>query len=329
MFELLWPWAYAVLAVPLVVWLVTQPIHSNQLALYVPNIDSFQIEGRSPGNRMKSPIGIAVLIVLAWMALATALARPQWTGESTTLPTMHRDFVLVLDISGSMANTDMAVGGQTYTRLSVAKYVINEFIQGRSGDRIGLVLFGTQPYVYVPLTADMDTAGSMLQDAPVGIAGRSTAIGDALGLAIKQLLNHPADHRVIVLLTDGVSNAGELRPEDAAELAAASNVKIYSIGLSPESSSTGFFGSVFSLQSGRSELDTQLLKHLASTTNGRYFEAANVSDLEIIYNEIDQLEPIEQESLTIRPVKSLFHIPLAIALALFGLATYMKLRTHA
>ena len=157
------------------------------------------------------------------------------------LPTLSRDLVLAIDISGSMGQGDMSVGGKQYTRLAIVKHAVQDFVEKRDGDRIGIVLFGSVPYVYVPLTPDVSTASQMLTDAPIGIAGRSTAIGDSLGLAIKQILNHPADHRVVVLMTDGVNNFGELEPMDAAELAAASDVTVYTIGIVPPTSSLGFF----------------------------------------------------------------------------------------
>ena len=329
MFEFLWPWAFLTLLLPVGTWLLAKPLNQNALALYVPQISTFQL-GSDTSQTIKSTRKmLALLVVLGWLALSAALARPQWTGEAAAIPTMHRDMVLVLDISGSMGNTDMTVDGRRYTRLAVAKYVINEFIEERDGDRIGVILFGTLPYVYVPLTADTEAAGTMLQEAPIGIAGRSTAIGEALGLAVKQLINHPSDHRVAILMTDGNSNAGELSPTDAAELARAEDVRIYTIGLEPQSGLSSFFGNTIQLNTGGGNLDTELLQHIASQTGGQYFAASNVNDLLSIYEEIDQLEPLEQESMVIRPIRSLFHIPLSVALALFGLAAVLRLQDDA
>lgn len=324
MFEFLWPWAFVVLVLPLFLYLRLKPLERNELALLVPQVGAYEFSTSSSTSIYSPKNLLTILVILLWLALATALARPQWTGEATPLPTLNRDMVVVLDISGSMASSDMEVDGRDYSRLAVAKYVINSFIEERDGDRIGVVLFGSRPYVYIPLTSDTAAVTEMLQDAPVGIAGRQTAIGDAIGLAVKQLLNHPADHRTVILLTDGNSNAGELNPTDAAELAAASDVRLYTIGLTPRSDLMSFFGSTFNLNRGG--LDTEVLKNLAETTQGQFFEANNVQDLQRIYATIDEMEPIEQESKVIRPIRSLFHVPLAIAIALFGLVIYLKFR---
>ncbi len=326
MIELLWPWAFAVLLLPLLVRLLIPARKASEAALNVPHIDAFVFTQHEVGSGSSHrSVFLVVVACLAWLSLATALARPQWTGEPTVLPTLSRDLVLTIDISGSMGQGDMTVSGRQYTRLAVVKHAVQNFVEGRDGDRIGIVLFGSLPYVYVPLTPDVDTASRMLSDAPIGIAGRSTAIGDSLGLAIKQILNHPADHRVVVLMTDGVNNFGELDPLDAAELAVASEVTVYTIGIVPRSSGLGFFAP---FQRQADAVDEELLNEIATKTGGKYYKADDLNSLLAIYDEIDALEPIENEGQTVRPRRALYHYPLALALTLFSLVWLLYARRN-
>ena len=321
MIELLWPWAFALLTLPLAIRYATKPLKSQDAALSVPQVESFDFAQTSSRSRHGfKHVALMLIALFGWIALSTALARPQLAGEPTVLPTTSRDLMLVIDISGSMGQEDMIVNGRPYTRLAVTKYAVQNFLNDRSGDRVGVVLFGSLPYVYIPLTPDVRTVGQMLQDAPIGIAGRSTAIGDSIGLAIKQLLKHPVDHRVVVLLTDGSNNAGELDPNDAAELALKSQVRVYTIAVTPDSRSS-IFGDFFSRNA---EMDTELLQDIAKRTGGKFFRAKDLTGLSAIYEEIDQLEPIEQGGTTVRPVKALFYYPLAIAIFLFGLIWLLK-----
>ena len=326
MIELLWPWAFAILLLPLLVRILIPARASSEAALTVPHVESFVFTQQEIGSSTNQRSGFLYIItLLAWLALATALARPQWTGEPTVLPTLSRDLVLAIDISGSMGQGDMSVNGRQYTRLAIVKHAVQEFVEQRNGDRIGIVLFGSLPYVYVPLTPDVATASQMLADAPIGIAGRSTAIGDSLGLAIKQILNHPADHRVVVLMTDGVNNFGELEPLDATELAIASDVTVYTIGIVPPRSGLGFFAP-FQRQSDA--VDEELLRSIASKTGGKYYKADDLNGLLAIYEEIDALEPIENEGQTVRPMRALYHYPLALAIALFALTWLLHTRRN-
>ena len=326
MLELVWPWAFVILVLPIVFRYLTPPVQSQHAALSVPQVDRFAFsESESTVKKGLTNALLFLLALLAWLSLAVALSRPQIAGEATVLPTTSRDLMLAIDISGSMGQEDMIVDGRRYTRLAVTKYAVGNFLEQRSGDRVGVVLFGSLPYSYIPLTPDVSTAGKMLQDAPIGIAGRSTAIGDAIGLSIKQLLEHPVDHRVVVLLTDGSNNAGELDPADAAELALTSQVRVYTIAVIPKETTNRLFGS-FGSQSA--PLDIEMLQEIAIKTGGKFFEAEDLNSLAAIYEEIDALEPIEQEGQTVRPVKALFFYPLGFAVALFGLCWLLKTRLN-
>ena len=220
--------------------------------------------------------------------------------------------MLAVDISGSMGTEDLQLGGQLVNRLTVVKKVVGEFIEARDGDRVGLILFGTNAYLQAPLTFDLPTVDRLLIEAPVGIAGGKTAIGDAIGLAVKRLRQRPDGDRVVVLLTDGANNVGEVAPIKAAELAAQDGIRIYTVGVGADEmrlpSLLGVFGS--RVVNPSAELDEDTLTDIATTTGGRYFRAQNTAKLIEIYDLIDELEPIEQEAETYRPIAVLYHWPL-------------------
>jgi len=303
----------------LVRWLLA-PVERQQAALTVPNVASFSYDGVGrPGAEQHRLAWRTLLLWLIWLALVTAMARPQWTGEPVSLPTSGRDLMLAVDISGSMGTEDLLLGGQLVNRLTVVKNVVGEFIEAREGDRIGLILFGTNAYLQAPLTFDLETVHRLLTEAPVGIAGGKTAIGDAIGLAVKRLRQRPQGDRVLILLTDGANNVGEVAPVKAAELAAQDNIRIYTIGVGADEmrlpSLLGVFGS--RVVNPSAELDEDTLTQIAEITGGRYFRAQNTAKLVEIYDIIDGLEPIEQEAETYRPIAVLYYWPMGLAWALF------------
>jgi len=320
MIEWVWPLAFLLLPVPLLVRMLWRPLERQQAALTVPSVDMFRTDSDSITGvgRDKLPWRI-VLLWLIWVLLVGAAARPQWTGEPVTLPTTGRDLMLAVDISGSMGTEDLQLGGQLVNRLVVVKNVVQEFIAARQGDRVGLILFGTNAYVQAPLTFDLPTVNQLLTEAPVGIAGGKTAIGDAIGLAVKRLRQRPAGDKVLVLLTDGANNVGEVAPTKAAELASQEGIRIYTIGVgADEMRLPSIFGSFGSrVVNPSAELDEDTLKAIANTTGGQYYRAQNTAKLIEIYAIIDDLEPIEQEAETYRPIAALYHWPMAGGLALF------------
>jgi Ca-activated chloride channel family protein len=303
----------------LVRWLV-RPMDRQRAALTVPSVASFRYEETSGSRREGSGLAWRPLLLwLIWLALITAMARPQWTGEPVSLATTGRDLMLAVDISGSMGTEDLQLGGQLVNRLTVVKNVVGEFIDAREGDRVGLILFGTNAYLQAPLTFDLETVNRLLVEAPVGIAGGKTAIGDAIGLAVKRLRQRPEGERVLILLTDGANNVGEVAPVKAAELARADEIRIYTIGVGADEmrlpSLLGVFGS--RVVNPSAELDEDTLTAIADTTDGRYFRAQNTAKLVEIYDIIDALEPIEQEAETYRPIAVLYHWPMGLGWVLF------------
>ncbi|MEO8671845.1 MAG: VWA domain-containing protein [Tahibacter sp.] len=315
MFDWAWPWMFALLPLP---WLVARVLKAASqdggAALRLPHRGVLE-ESATSANARYRRLPIAALLV--WALLLTAAARPQWIGEPVDLPRSGRDLLLAVDVSGSMNIPDMELSGRQATRFEAVQAIVGDFIQRRSADRIGLVLFGSQAYLLTPLTFDVKTVQTQLQEAAVGLAGRETAIGDAIGLAVKRLRERPDGQRVVILLTDGVNTAGELDPRKAAELAAGDKVRLYTIGIGSERMRVDdFFGS--HTVNPSADLDAGLLTSMAEQTGGRFFRARDTQELAGIYREIDQLEPVLGDAERYRPVAELFHVPLALA-ALLGL----------
>jgi Ca-activated chloride channel family protein len=266
-----------------------------------------------------------LLATLIWILLLLATSRPQWIGEPVDLPVSGRDLMLSIDLSGSMETEDFILNNRAIDRLTAAKAVAGDFIQRRQGDRIGLILFGDRAYVQTPLTFDRKTVTTLLYEAALGLAGQRTAIGDAIGLAVKRLQDNPENQRVLILMTDGASNAGEIEPLTAADLAAKTNLKIYTIGIgADEMLRRSFFGGVQRFNPS-SDLDEKTLQAIADQTGGRYFRARNTEELEQIYALLDELEPVEQDAQSFRPTCAIFYWPAGFALLLTFMLTAMRL----
>ena len=301
------------LALPLpllVLWLLPRAPEPGGGALRLPFYHALHAsmgEGQAPRSRSR-----LLLATLAWVLLVTAAARPQSLGEPVQLPISGRDLLLAVDISGSMETEDMVLGNQVASRLAAVKYVVGDFIERRQGDRLGLILFGDQAYLQTPLTFDRKTASIQMDEAAIGLAGQRTAIGDAIGLAVKRLRDQPQENRVLVLLTDGENTAGTVDPQKAADIAANEGVRIYTIGVgADERIVSGFFGR---RRVANSELDEPALIAIAEKTGGSYFRARDIEGLEQIYQLLDELEPVSEDEDVFRPVHELYSWPLATAL---------------
>lgn len=256
-----------------------------------------------------------LLLLPLWLLLLCAAARPQWVGEPLPMAPSGRDLLLAVDISGSMGTEDMPEGDQLVDRLQVVKRVLADFVERRSGDRLGLILFGTRAYLQAPLTFDNQTVIRLLRESALGLAGERTAIGDAIGLAIKRLDLESESSRVLVLMTDGANTAGEVAPQKAAQLAADRGLKIYTIGIGADQDiETSWFG--IRRRNPSAQLDEESLRAIAQVSGGRYFRARDSEELEQIYRELDALEPMPRDSEKLRPASALFVWPLGIALAL-------------
>ena len=252
---------------------------------------------------------------LIWCLVVVAAMRPQWLGTAVPLQLSGRDIMLAVDLSGSMGEMDFELAGEQVDRLAVVKYAAQDFIEKRKTDRIGLILFGEQPYLQTPLTHDHITVNQMLNESVVGLAGDGTAIGDAIGLAIKRLQDRPANQRVLILLTDGRHTAGQLSPERAAELAKQRHLKIYTIGLGSEARVVQNWFMRRVVNPSR-DLDEETLKQVAQITGGAYFRATDLDSLREIYSKLNELEPIDTDQRYYRPTTELYIWPLGAALIL-------------
>ncbi len=324
MLHLDWPWLLLLLPLPLLVFYLVPAARREEAALLVPFYNTLaNLDGQQRQSATRSWFNLAALSLL-WLLSVLAASRPQWIGEPIALPASGRDLLLAVDISGSMETQDMIIENQQVDRLTIVKYVVGDFVKRRKSDRLGLILFGTQAYLQAPLTFDRTTVNRLLLEAQLGFAGEKTAIGDAVGLAIKRLRDRPESSRVLILLTDGANTAGEVSPLRAAELARQAKVKIYTIGIGADEMVTpGLFGTNFGSRriNPSADLDENTLRTLASETGGKYFRARDPAELQQIYALLDQFEPIEQEEEVFRPTKSLFFWPLGLSLLLsFALA---------
>jgi len=319
MIEFALPWAFLALPLPLLVWWLWPAAPDTEGALRIPFYTQIApLVDRSEATRSLRALLSLALKVAAWVLLVVAAAQPLWVGEAQPVPSQGRDLMLALDLSGSMATEDFEVQGRSVDRFRVVRAVARQFVLDRKGDRVGLVLFGTRAFLQAPVTPDLETVAELLDESEVGLAGEETAIGDAIGLAVKHLRKRPSDERVLVLLSDGASNAGVLDPLEAARMARDAGVRIYTIGVgSPDRVVSTLFGR--RVLPGRSDLDEKTLRAIADATGGSYFRADDTESLLNVYAAIDRLEPTEGESATVQPVKALFYWPLGSALALVGL----------
>ena len=318
MFQLEWPWILVVLPLPLLVyWLLPAKPGVTQAALRVPLIEDFRLGG--PATPGRTPRRWRLwLAVVAWVLLVLAASRPQWLGEAIAIPVSGRDLMLAVDLSDSMRTGDFRIEGEQVNRLYATKVVASDFIERRRGDRLGLILFGTRAYLQAPLTFDGITVNRLLQESAIGLAGERTAIGDAIGLAIKRFDQDSEHTRVLVLMTDGANTAGEVTPLKAAQLAAERGLRIYTIGIgADEEIESSWFG----LRRGNpsAQLDEKTLREIAQLAGGRYFRARNTEELAQIYQLLDELEPLPRDTDNLRPVRPLFIWPLAMALLIAAL----------
>ncbi len=312
--EFAWPWAWLALPLPWLVRQLMRPARTGEAALWVPFMQDFQ--GLSGRRRMPYGMqGYLWLAILAWLLLLTAVSRPQWLDEEERLPITGRNMMLAVDLSLSMRENDMVLAGWgRVNRLTMIKYVAGKFIERRKGDRIGLILFGDRPYLQAPLTFDLATVHTLLEEAEIGFLGKSTAIGDAIGLAIRHLRDSTGEH-VLILLTDGANTSGEMQPLPAARYAAQAGLKIYTIGVGADEK---IISSLFGRRrvNPSRDLDEQTLQQVAELTGGRYFRARNSQELEQIYLLLNTLEPASVDLPGFRPQTALFFWPLSLALVI-------------
>lgn len=336
-----WPWMLAALPLPLLARWLLPPRREQGAALRVPWGARLQAVAAA-GGRSRAVAGAGLLAWLAWGLLCVAAARPQVLGPPVSPPEAGRDLMLAVDLSGSMGEPDMELGNRPVDRLTAAKAVLADFLDRRAGDRVGLVVFGERAYALTPLTRDLESVRAQLEDSVVALAGRETALGDAIGLATKRLLlaresrdgsagdagaTGPRDEtQVLVLLTDGVNTAGVLEPRKAAELARDAGIRIHTIGFGSDAGALSLFG--FTMPGGGDSIDEDTLQYIAEATGGRYFRARDTATLAGIYAELDRIEPVERPGEPVRPRIERYPLPLGMALAAALLAFVLPRRAR-
>ncbi len=254
--------------------------------------------------------GLPLLLRFLVVALLIiALARPQEGRKSTEIVSVGVDIMLALDTSGSMQALDFIEDKQRITRLAVVKGVVSKFIDNRPNDRIGMVVFGEQAYTQCPLTLDQGVLQTFLSKLEIGMAGDSTAIGSAIGIAVKRLKDLESKSKVIILLTDGRNNAGSLVPLQAAQTAKTFGIKIHTIGVGTKGKAPCLVNSVFGQRYVYQEVDIDegTLKEISKITGGQYFRATDLESLQNIYKQIDEMEKSEVKVIDHSEYNELFY----------------------
>lgn len=307
MFEFGNIWMFALLPLPIIVYLIAPPLRQKREALRFPRFETSEqlLKKKRSKSAWISPKSFIqwFMIWLVWICVVTAAASPQLVGEPEKQVKTARSFMIAADISFSMANSDWDVDGEKLTRWDGVKEVMQTFIDKREGDRLGLIFFGTNAYLQVPLTTNHDVVKYMLDQTEVGMAGQMTSIGKAIGYASKVFKQDTIDQKVVLILTDGQDGGEGITPLDAARLANGDSIKIYTIGIGePSSAGDG--------------LDEETLKEIAKIGGGEYFLAQDNEQLYKAYEELNRLEPIEYEDEEFKPTTLLYHYPLSIAIIL-------------
>lgn len=325
MFTFAWPLMIVLLPIPLIAWYLLPPDKNANsdtspeiLFPYVNRLSKAFIQNKvSITNKFKE--WFVIVLSLLWFTLVLALMQPQWLDHVEYNHKKGYDIMLAVDISYSMNALDFSTKTQSKSRIEVTKEVVSNFVNARKGDRLGLILFGEHAYLQVPMTFDTFAVSKMLNNAVVGMAGYSTAIGDAIGMAAKEIRGRSEKSRVMILLTDGSDNSSSIPPIEATKIAQHYNIRIYTIGVGSNSITP------YSDQFGVIDMDENILKEIASMTGGQYFRATDKKALEEIYNKINKLEKIEINALEYKIQKPLYRYPLGCSCLLFLILCIMPL----
>jgi Ca-activated chloride channel family protein len=334
-FTFAWPWFALLLILPfLLPWLwpskrssdpaAERPLEGQRQTLLHPHLEALEsaYRTRRAGPDLMSGLS-RLLLYLLWAGLVLALMRPQWLVPHTEVSTPGYDVMLAVDASHSMDALDFSDRGQQVNRMQVVKGVMGRFIDAREGDRIGLIIFGTEAFVLSPLTIDRHAVQQLLRDVIPSIAGGSTALGDAIALGVKKLRTRPEGSRVMILIADGDNTAGSFQPLEAAALARMAGIRIYVIGVGSKRERIPI------LHEGQIEywddltMDETTLQEIADITGGGYFRATNTRALQEISQRIGELEKTESETRTVFLPEPLYRWPLGLALlALLALGLF-------
>lgn len=318
------PWCFLLLPIPLIIYRLIPAYRTKQAAIKVPFFDTLvDALGEKPtegASQLTPQWWQRVILLISWLLVVAALAKPTVLGEPQVRERLGRDVMVVLDLSGSMAEPDFTTpNGQKNTRLAAAKQVLADFAETRKGDRLGLILFGDAAFIQTPFTSDLTAWLALLEQTDVAMAGQSTHLGDAIGLAIKvfdqsyysDANNSEPREKVVIVLTDGNDTGSFVEPIDASKVAAAKGVRIHTIAMGDPTTV------------GEQALDMDTIEKIASVTGGKAFEALNHEELVVAYQTIGELEPQLYESTTYRAKHSVHHYLIMIVVALYLLAFCM------
>jgi Ca-activated chloride channel family protein len=306
-FEIAYVWVFWFLPLPFLLYLLFPPMRMKSASLRYPNFLKAQVyTGQKPRNSAlvrKRNFFIWLGLTLIWVGVLAAISSPQLVGKPEMKVKTSRNFLIVADISFSMATKDWVLDGQKSRRWDAVKSVMHEFIARRDGDRMGLIFFGSSAYIQAPFTPDLQVVDQMLEEADVGFAGQMTHIGKAMVKGMEMFDNDTLKSKVMLVITDGVDAGTEILPLDAADLANQDSILVYTIGIGKPGSAG-------------SDLDEKTLKDISKMTGAQYFRGQDTEELETIYSELDKLEPIEYEEEQNKPVTLLFYYPLGFSLVL-------------
>ena len=311
MFELSHPWALALLTLPLLMRFVPAYKESRD-SVKVPFFNTLvELSEEQPqqGAKLVQRDRLQYfLVAFMWLCLVVAAAKPQWVGEPIEQQKSGRDLMVAVDLSGSMQTQDFTLpDSSTIDRLGAVKYVLAELAQKRKSDRLGLIVFGSAAYLQAPFTEDHQIWEKLLSETEIGMAGQSTVFGDAIGLSIKLFNDGTSDNRVLIILTDGNDTGSTVPPIDAAKVAAANDIRIYTIAIGDPASI------------GEEAMDIKTLQRVSQVTGGKNFQALNRDELLAAYRAIGDLEPDLYETISFRPRLSLHYAPIAIGAGFYWL----------
>jgi Ca-activated chloride channel family protein len=311
--ELAYPWALVLLPLPLLVWWLAPPhreqVSALRITFFEETVEAVGATPQSGAMVLRRRWLQRVVTALVWCLLVVGLTKPQVIGEPIVRTEASRDVMLAIDLSGSMDYKDFPdTNGTMSRRLEGVQRVVDNFVAERSDDRIGLIVFGDTAYLQLPFTRDLESARALVDLMDVGMAGPRTAIGDAIGLAIKNFETSELDRKLLILLTDGNDTASKMTPINAAAIAAENDIVIYTIGVGDTEAT------------GEDQVDFAALEAVSKRTGGAFFEAVDEDALAEVYARIDELSVADVQTTEWRPRTSLMQWPVgaALLLALLG-----------
>lgn len=322
MLSFAYPWIGLLAPLPLLVWFALPPRAERRAGLRVPFFDRLALlsgqQPRSGGVVAPRHLGRLLVLVLVWLLTLAALARPQWIEPPLHRDLPTRDLLVLVDLSGSMDTKDFVdASGKTVDRLAAVKQVLDDFLSRRKGDRVGVVVFGDAPFALVPFTTDLELCRAMLRDTDVGMAGPRTAFGDAIGLGIGLFAKSTVKAKTIIALTDGNDTMSKVPPAEAARVAKDKGIVIHTVAVGDPQAA------------GEDKLDETALKEVAETTGGGFYRALDRVQLADIYRRLDEIETRHIDTVSFRPRRDIYWVPLAAMLVLTLLAqSLFLLRRH-